>query len=468
MKKMRIFALVFCIVMVFQLSCIPAKALSDDASVSYGSHSVDARVPMGETQKLLNTAKAAILYDLNSDTLIYAWNPDSTIYPSSMVKIMTALVALDRGNLTDTVTVTRSALSNLAMGYVSANLQRDEQLSLESLLYCLMTASANDAAVVIAEHIAGSQDAFVQMMNEKALEIGCTGTNFTNAHGLHDPGTITTARDICRMLRYALQNPTFKSLFTAKSYTVPATNKSEERVMSSSNNMMVSGNRFYDERVTGGKTGSTNQAGRCLAVTAEINGMNLLGIVMGAVPTYQQEGIILDYHGNFEEMKQLLDYAGERFERRQIFYEGQALRQYPVQGGANNVVTQPVSEVSTVLPLDVDETKLRWVFDDNVGLIQAPVEKGQQISNVQVWYGDVCLAQTQIVAVNAVDVWTGLASQDHSVDELSGWVVALIILGGVVAVAFIIFVFLLISRAVSVSRAKARMRNRRRNRRRIR
>ncbi len=468
MKKTGIICLIFCLT-VFLIAQPATAASGVDASVSAGCHSVDAAKTLSTEGKMLDTAKAVILYELNSDTMVYAYNPDATIYPSSMVKIMTALVALEKGTLSDIVTVTRSALDNVAIGSVSAGLKRGEEISLEALLYCMMTASANDAASVIAEHIGGgSIDSFIQMMNDKAREIGCTNTNYTNVHGLHDEQTYTTARDICRLMEVALENEDFCKLFKADMYTVPATNKSEERVVQTTNNMMVKGKKFYDARVTGGKTGSTNQAGRCLIVTAEANGMNLLGIVMGAVPTYEEEGIVLKYHGNFEEMGALLDYGCNGFEYRQVFYDNQALIQYPVSGGANNVVTRPVSELSTVLPVGIDEAKLKWVYDKSVQTIVAPVEQGQTIGNAQVWYGDTCLVQTEIVAMNAVGVYVAPVIPDLPEREEIDFTILFVILGILLGIAVIFVLVLLIIRWINRAKRRARQRRRRQNRRRMR
>jgi D-alanyl-D-alanine carboxypeptidase (penicillin-binding protein 5/6) len=248
----------------------------------------------------------------------------------------------------------------VAVGSVSAGLVAGEELTLKDLLYCLMTASANDAATVIAEHIGGSQAGFIKMMNERAKELGCKDTNYTNVHGLHEEETYTTARDICRILDFALDNPEFKAMFTAESYTVPATNKHEERIIYTSNYMMSrqTVKKYYDERVTGGKTGSTSQAGRCLAATSKGKGMELLTIVMGAEATYEADGLAVRTFGSFEDTKALLDYVLENFEYRQILFEGQILSQHPVEGGENSVFTKPVETASTVLPVDLDASKL--------------------------------------------------------------------------------------------------------------
>ena len=216
MKKIKALCLILVLVSVL-CTTVPVGAAEIDQSVSNSCHSVDAAVALSDSGQLTETAKAAIIYELTSDTMIYGWNPDIRIYPSSMVKLMTALIALEKGNLEDKVVVTKRALSYVAVGSVSAKLVAGEELTLESLLYCLMTASANDAATVIAEHIGGTQDKFIKMMNDRAAELGCTGTNYTNVHGLHDEGMYTTARDICRILDFALEIPKFKEMFCAVS-----------------------------------------------------------------------------------------------------------------------------------------------------------------------------------------------------------------------------------------------------------
>ncbi len=468
MKKIRCFWCLMCAASL--IACLLLPVAATDVSVTNGCHSVDAAIPLSESQKLLDTSKAVILYERNSDTMVYAWNPDEKIYPSSMVKLMTALVALEHGTLTDTVTVSKSALSNLVPGSLCLKplLQKGETLTLESLLYAMMTASANDATVVIAEHIAGSQEAFIQLMNDKAVQLGCLSTNYSNVHGLHDEMTYTTARDLCRLLDIALENEMFKTLFTAKEYTIPATNLSAERNIVTSNHMMSKAEtkNHFDERVTGGKTGSTDAAGRCLAVTAETNGMELLGIVMGAVPTYNEDGTIVQRYGSFEEMKQLLDFGFDGFVYRQIFYENQVLAHYPVTGGENDTVTMPVSELSTVLPVEYDETLINWTFGE-AGSISAPVKSGQLVSDVQVWYGNICLAQTQQVAMNDVAVFQAPTAPDNVeqtvAEEKPATVWIIVAIGGAVVV---IVAAVIAIRVISAARIRARRRKRREERRR--
>lgn len=473
MKKIRALCLIFAILMLILTVPTPAQAqpVYLDQSVTSGCHSVDAAMQLTDGSKLTDTAKAAIVYERKSDTMIYAWNPDQQIYPSSMVKMMTALVAIEHGDLAKRVVVTKRALSELPIGTITAKLQAGEELTLEQLLYCMMTASANDAALVIAEHIAGSQTAFVDMMNQKAAELGCMDTVYTNPHGLHDPNMHTTARDLCRLTDAALENEVFRTLFTAKVYEIPATNKSEARTITTTNLMMSqpANKKYHDPRVTGGKTGSTDAGGRCLIATAEGGGMELLTIVMDAQPTYEIEGIVLATYGSFEETAQLLDHVIDNYEYRQLFYEGQVITQYPVAGGENSAVVQPAQAGGTVLPVNLDKDQLSWIYSNTVSLT-APVEKGQAISTLQVWYGQKCLAQTDLVAINAVGIWQEPVQQPRAEvkPDLGPWGIAGIILLVILGLAVIAVVVILVLRYLRKARLYVRRRTRRANRRRSR
>lgn len=472
MKKIRVICIFISMVLLLSALSVGASAESLDYSVSAGCHSLDAAKALAGSEKLLETSKAVILYETNSDTMVYSYNPDQKIYPSSMVKIMTALVALENGDLDSVATVSRATLDSVGIGTVSAGLKANEQITLEALLYCLISASANDAAAVIAQHVAGSQDSFIQMMNEKAQALGCYGTHYSNVHGLHDEQTYTTARDICKILTAALENEIFRTIFETEVYTIPATNKSEERRIVTTNYMMSKDytSKYFDSRVTGGKTGSTNEAGRCLAVTAEIGNMDLIGIVMGAVPTYEEEGIVLKTFGSYEEMDVLLDHAEAKYQCRQIFYKNQTFSQYPVVDGANNVVTTPETIMSVVLPTSLKKEELRWVYGDVPSSIKAPVSQGQLICNVQVWYGDICVAQSDLVAQNAVDVWVAPTEPDRSAsrrEDGDGTIIAIIfavLLGIVVLAVALLFVWRWVQRAMARSRRRRRRRNRRRMR----
>lgn len=438
-----------------------------------GCRGIDAQMPIGGNEKIVETAKAVMIYERTTGTLVYSYNPDAMIYPSSMVKLMTTLVALEQGVPDSIVTVTRSALDSVAIGSVSAGLVRGEQMTLKDLLYCVMVQSANDAAAVVAEHIGGTQEQFIAMMNDKAAQLGCKDTHFSNVHGLHDEDTYTTARDVLRLLDHCLQIPEFKTMFETAKYTVPATNKSDERVIHTTNYMIsreVVG-RCFDSRVTGGKTGSTDQAGRCLAVTAKVSDLELIGIVMGAKAVYSEDKLSIERFGSFEEMTELLDYTQKHYEIRQLYYEGQVIAQYPVANGANHVVTMPAEESYCVLPKQTTAQELTWKYTQSLPALTAPISKGQTITQLQIWYGDICLAQTDLIAMNGVAVFTPYkepqSTSDIKNEQEHGQIIAVVMLvlfGAAVAVILVVFLLRLAKRAVLRARIRRRRKNRRRNR----
>jgi len=446
-----------------------AREVGFNPAISSGCHSVDAAIPLDNQTQVLETAKAAFVYERGSGTVIYAWNPDSKVYPASMVKLMTALIALEDGNPADRVTVTQSALNQLKPGALTMRLVAGEELTLEQLLYGMMVASANDAAVVIAQHVAGSQEAFIARMNEKARELGCNGTSFSNTHGLHDEMTFTTARDVCRVLLAGLENEMFQTLFQTTSYQLPATNKSEERKLTSTNNMMTDTSKaYYDKRITGGRTGATDAAGRCIAVTASANGMDLVCVVMGAVPTYSEDGKTVLRYGSFEEMKDLLDYAYDGYTFHQLAAQGQILIQMQVENGANDVAIRPENSISAVLPMELNESALNWKYD--CGSLAAPLEVGQKLGTLQVWYGAVCLGETNLEAANSVAVDTTLVmpQRPSEMDDRGSWTTVIIIVG--IAVFAVAVTLLVRWTPKLIRRIKLRLRRRRRriNRRRTR
>lgn len=477
MKIFKRFCIFIGALLILSSLAAPVAAVGTDQSVASGCHSADAAIALSDSEQLAETAKAVILYERNSDTLLYAWKHDERIYPSSMVKIMTALVAYEEADLSQEVIVTNRALSYVEIGSVSANLKAGERLILKDLMYCMMVASANDASTVIAEHVGGTQDRFIELMNRKAAELGCTGTHFSNVHGLHDEDTYTTARDVCRIVDAALDIPVLKEMFTAETYTVPATNKTEEpREIWTTNYMMSthSVKKYIDERVTGGKTGATDEAGRCLVATSEGKGMEILSIVMGAEPEYEENGLALKRFGSFEETAVLLDYAYANYEYRQIFYEGQAVSQFPVENGTNGVIARPALSASTVLPAGIDVEKLTWIYGNTSASFTAPVEKGQVLSNVQVWYGSKCLAQTDLVAMNDVPVRqeeqeqnTPVQKEDEQKSEgIPQWVI--IAVCAVVGIVALVIILRALSKALRRAKQNARRRRRRSNRQRSR
>ena len=422
-----------------------AEEVSIDPASLYGCHGIDAQVPyLGENQLLENTP-SAFLYETKSQSLLYAWNADAPQYPASFVKLMTALLVLESAQPDAVVTVSQAALDTLSSDAISAQLVAGEQISVENLMYCMLVKSANDAAAVLAEYVSGSQEAFVVKMNARAAELGCTGTHFVNAHGLHEDEQVTTARDTCRIIEAALEHEMFRTIFGTVHYTVPATNLNEERSLSTNNYLMNSRNSdnvglYFDDRVTGGRTGVTTDGFRSVASLAADGNMEVICIVMGCASTLAENCTAVEVFGGFPETISLLNQAFNGNAMRQVIYENQILLQKPVLNGDNDVFLTSPANISTVLPADCDLNQLDFSFSENSGGLQAPIEKGQNIGSLRVMLGSKCIAYTEVFAANDVPVaYAKTGSYLASKDRSASWVWGIAVLAAAVVIGFVIF-----------------------------
>jgi len=208
-----------------------------------------------------------ILMDASTGKILYEKDIYTRRYPASLTKVMTAIIVLEKAQLNDVATVSYGAVMDISSGYVTANLQVDEELTVEQLLYLLMMASANDAAIVLAEHVSGSVEGFSALMNEKAKAIGCKDTNFVNPNGVHDENHYSTAYDLALIGKTAMKIDFFKKLVSATSYKLSATNKydKDDRYFTNSNHLLIPNSNerpdnYYHRYATGIKTGFTTPA----------------------------------------------------------------------------------------------------------------------------------------------------------------------------------------------------------------
>lgn len=444
-----------------------ARANATDIASENGCHTVDAKVPLLGSGQVLKNAASAILYEYETDTLLYSWEADTPIYPASLVKILTALMVAERGNMTEIVTVNQEVLDTVDSDAVSVDLVADEIITVEDLLYCMMVSSANDAAAVLADHISGSQDAFVAQMNQYAAELGCTATNFVNVHGLHNDEQVTTVRDMTRILAAAVQNEIFMQVFGETHYTVAQTNKSEARKLSTGNYLMSTDEVeiYYDTRITGGRTGATAAGERCVASTASDGSLNVICIISGAKSAYQDDGVTVTSFGGFPETTQLLDLGFNGYQAAQIIYENQAIKQSAVVNGESDVVLGANNAVYTVLPADATLDSLRFIYSDNQSELTAPIQKGDQLSTMQIWNGTVCIGQTDLYAMNSVRL---LSNQNDGTghDNKGFWQQVLTVIAILLAATFVVLITLRLVKAVKITSRRNRARRYRRNRRR--
>lgn len=261
------------------------------------------------------SAEAAIVMDVQSGSILYSKNIDKKEYPASITKIMTALVAIENSSLSEVVTYSDTAVLNLETGASNVDIQVGEKLTMEESLYAILLMSANEVCNGVAEHIAGSVDNFVKMMNRYAKKIGCTGTHFANANGLWMENHYTTAHDMALIARTAYKNPTFAKITGTKRYNIPKTNKHDNINPLYNHHGMLYAYKYPQylyQYCVGGKTGYTIKCRWTLVTYAKKNGMTLLCVVMrtdGPPPSEPNE---------YTDTIKLFDYCFANYKRHDI------------------------------------------------------------------------------------------------------------------------------------------------------
>ena len=284
-------------------------------------------------------AEYAVLMDADTGQVLFDKNMNQRAYPASMTKIMTGLLAVEQGSTSQMIMVTETAVNIEEPASSHIALTPGEQLPLHEALYALLLPSANDAANVIAEHVAGTQEAFAKQMTEKARAIGAVDTSFVNPHGLHDDNHYTTAYDMALITRYAAQNDVFMDYFGTGTHTMPPTNKqSEERPFTNYQYMLVENTRFYNPDVIGGKIGYTNAARHTMATVARRDGRTLICVVMST-----------DRDQKFYDTQLLLDFGFEEFAAASFSRQAVEEQIRPLQADGSQVGTVTVSMAKDLL-----------------------------------------------------------------------------------------------------------------------
>lgn len=380
---------------------------SANSDLAYGSvcilngcRTIDSYVPLAGSDRMLDTAQAAFAFERNTGTLVYAYNPDAKLPVGGLAKMVTVLLALEYCDLTEVLTVSNN--KRFPSGQAHVSLKNEEQLTVEDLVNCAILGNASDACVVLAERVAGNSDGMVTLMNNRVRQMGCTSTNFTNVYGGDSGSAYTTARDMARILIECLKNETMKNLLSGTTYTVPATNRSEERTVESSNYFVYSKNitKFYDSRVTGGFQSYSEGTGACVVWTASSHNMDMIFVVLGSTRTYYENGWQVKSYGNFEEAQTLMNYVYNNFKANRVLYDGQALKQFSVKNGDCDLVAEPHLDQDSILPNDAQMDNLIMEYTD-MGLT-APISKGDMVATVEVWYRSTCLMESELYAMQDV------------------------------------------------------------------
>ena len=328
---------------------------------------------------------ATLLMDLDSGKILYSKNANTRMYPASTTKIMTAILTIENCNLDDTAIASHNAIFSVPTGYSHANIQEGEELTIEQLLNVLLIPSANDAAFILAEHIAGSVDAFSDMMNEKAKEIGCKDTHFVNPNGIHDENHYTTAYDLALIGKYAMQYETFRDIASKTSYALPATDKypREDRLFNTTNELLkenhsTAANNYYYPYATAGKTGYTDAAQNCIVATAKKDDISLLVVVLHGERT--EDGL----SQRSLDCKTLFEYGFNNYKHEVIAHKGDVAQEIDIDGGTNETKSLGLvysEDITALVPIDFDLSTVT----PNIKLTEnmyAPISEGTNLGSI--------------------------------------------------------------------------------------
>lgn len=348
-------------------------------------------------------ADIACMICMDNDEAIFNKNYNKKSAPASLTKIMTALVALDRcSDLQSPVVISQYAIDSLVgTDSSTAGLVPGEKVTMYDLLNCLLVKSANEAAIAIAEYVGGSVPAFLDMMNKKAKDLGCTGTNYVNVHGLDQEGQYTTAHDMYLICKEAMKNPVFKKIVGQTSYTMPKTNMNEERILPSTNFMINSNyTDCYVSYATGIKTGTTDDAGRCFVTMASKNGYNYIAIVMGADPKDAAAGENSENIA-FIECKKMIEWTFSNIKYKVVAEENEIITVLDVKYSWSTDFLElvPSKDVAALVPANLDSSSVYIQPDtDTPEFVKAPVKKGEKIGTATVYYAGEEIASVDMVA----------------------------------------------------------------------
>src|SRR6056297_1352259 len=343
-----------------------------------------------------------ILIDAETGRVLYGNNENKKIYPASLTKLLTALTALELGELDDVLVVDDETPFEVDGSHIA--LEPDEKLSLEDLLHGLLIASGNDVAEVISKNYSSYEGEFIELMNEKAKDLGALNSNFVNPHGLHDDNHYTTAYDLSRIAIAAYKNEVIKEIVNKRKYTIEKTNiKKEARNLISTNKLLIGtgyGNQIIInnlwvnmkyEGANGMKTGYTPEAGSCLIGSAERNSMSLISVVINGSTTE----VYTDTH-------KLLNYGFDNFLKINLVYANEFIKNLDISSGDSKYLSLITSEdLYTVINKD----KLNEI-DSSISIkdYNLPVKKGDVLGKIKYSLGDEIIGEVPLKAAFKVDL----------------------------------------------------------------
>lgn len=365
-----------------------------------------------ETAPDVSLAKCVYVYNTDSGLGVFSKNAETVTPPVATAKLMTAIIAYEyyNGDFDRVITVSEEAV-DMTIGN-SAGLIAGEEVTVDMLLTALIAGGANDAANVFAIEIAGSPEAFYDMMNSKAAEIGAVNTVYKNASGIDADGAETTAKDVALIAAYAYKLPGFREHTMITRYVSPKTNKSGERVIHNRNYLLSTHieTKYYDSDAIGMNTGFTQLGGFSTVSAAEENGLTYITVVMNAKKDENGD------NSSFYITSELIDFATHNFGYKTVLDPNKLLIEVPVRLGKNvdYVIVSPENKAEYFLNDNVDiSTDITYKTNLESKTVTAPVHEGQVVGTVDVIYEDQTIASVNLVTKNSVNASAALRLLDY-------------------------------------------------------
>lgn len=343
-------------------------------------------------------SKSGFLINLSTDTIVFEKNADEKLPPASLTKIMTGIIVLENIQDLDNTNITLTRYINDMLYGTNAQLGgilTGETLSARQLIHAALIQSANEAALMLADHVGdGSIDYFVELMNKKAAQIGATNTHFANPTGLNDDENYSTARDMYLITKYAMEIPMFMEIVSRSSYDSGETSKHQNLRWITTNKMMTKDSKYYYPYIKGIKTGSLADSGRSVISTATKDGLTYLFVAMNAPYTDEPSDNLA-----FEDSVSIYKWAFENFQVKSVIKKGENLEDVKVKLSwkQDTAFLASGQDFATIMPNDIELSSIqkRFVLPDYVN---APIKKGQELGHVELVLADEVIGKVPLVS----------------------------------------------------------------------
>jgi D-alanyl-D-alanine carboxypeptidase (penicillin-binding protein 5/6) len=389
-----LFALIFQISAAAKVTSLPDISYFPSVTVSYtldGQNVIDGTPDTG--------CKAVFVADPDTGKIYYEKNAYAKMYPASTTKILTALLVIENCSLSETAQVSKRALDLVPSGYSNAKMCDGEVFDIETLLYALLIPSANEAANVLAEYVGGSVEAFAEMCNARAKELGCENLHFVNPNGVHNEDHYCSAYDLYLIAKECFKHEIFRKIVSTKSFSLPATDiyRENDRFFYNTNELLQRGTYYY-EYCTGIKTGRTNPAGECLVGAASKNGLDIISVVLGG-KSENSRGL----NDRFYDTKNLFEFVYKNYSEKTIAQNGDSFFTADVFDATEDTRSLDLviaCDVAALVPDSLNAEDIAFSISLKKE-IAAPIYKGQILGEIT-FYADGAVCKTDLIAAHGV------------------------------------------------------------------